>query len=115
LVGLIFTWVRCKTLEWASITRLRGWRERIRTQKCRRKISLLKVAQISGNPAELWTDARLPDLARQVLQVLAAQIEQLEAAVAAIEKQLMAWHKSKFDDARDLFDEAKPMGHAELY
>jgi transposase len=39
-------------------------------------------------------DARLPDLARQVLQVLAAQIEQLEAAVAAIEKQLTAWHKS---------------------
>jgi transposase len=35
-------------------------------------------------------DARLPDLARQV----AAQIEQLDAAVAAIEKQLMAWHKS---------------------
>src|SRR5262249_44883333 len=30
----------------------------------------------------------------QVLQVLAVQIEQLEAAVAAIEKQLMAWHKS---------------------
>jgi transposase len=28
-------------------------------------------------------DARLPDLARQVLEVLAAQIEQLEAAVAA--------------------------------
>ena len=43
---------------------------------------------------ELQGDARLPDLARQVLQVLAAQIEQLEAAVAAIEKQLMAWHKS---------------------
>ena len=39
-------------------------------------------------------DAGLPDLARQVLQVLAVQIEQLEAAVAAIEKQLMAWHKS---------------------
>ena len=39
-------------------------------------------------------DARLPDLARQVLQVLATQIEQLETAVAAIEKQLMAWHKS---------------------
>ena len=39
-------------------------------------------------------DARLPDLARQLLQVLAVQIEQLEAAVAAIEKQLMAWHKS---------------------
>ena len=29
-------------------------------------------------------EARLPDLARQVLQVLAAQIEQLEAAVAAL-------------------------------
>src|SRR4029079_16928987 len=39
-------------------------------------------------------DARLPDLARQVLEVLAAQIEQLEGAVAAVEKQLMAWHKS---------------------
>src|SRR5213595_565053 len=39
-------------------------------------------------------DARLPDLARQVLQVLAAQIEQLDAAVVAIERQLMAWHKS---------------------
>jgi transposase len=39
-------------------------------------------------------DARLPDLARQVLQVLATQIEQIEAAVAAIEKQLMAWHKA---------------------
>jgi transposase len=38
-------------------------------------------------------DAVLPDLARQVLQVLAVQIEQLDAAVAAIEKQLMAWHK----------------------
>jgi transposase len=39
-------------------------------------------------------DARLPALAREVLEVLAAQIEQLEAAVAAIEKQLMAWHKN---------------------
>jgi len=40
------------------------------------------------------SDARLPGLARSVLAVLAAQIEQLEAAVAALEKQLMAWHKS---------------------
>src|SRR6516164_1638522 len=39
-------------------------------------------------------DARLPDAARQVLQVLAAQIEQLETAIAELEKQLMAWHKS---------------------
>jgi transposase len=38
--------------------------------------------------------ARLPDLTRQVPQVLAAQIEQLEAAVAALEKQLIAGHKS---------------------
>src|SRR5437879_12491811 len=36
-------------------------------------------------------DARLPDLARQVLQVLAAPIGQLAAAVAAIEEQLLAW------------------------
>jgi len=40
------------------------------------------------------SDARLPDLARQVLEVLATQVEQLEAAVAALEKQLAAWHKS---------------------
>jgi transposase len=40
------------------------------------------------------SDARLPDLARQVLRVLAAQVEQLQAAVATLEKQLMAWHKS---------------------
>ena len=40
------------------------------------------------------SDARLPDLARQVLEVLADQVEQLEAAVAALEKQLAAWHKS---------------------
>jgi transposase len=39
-------------------------------------------------------DTRLPPLARAVLQVLATQIEQLEAAVASLEKQLMAWHKS---------------------
>jgi len=39
------------------------------------------------------TDTRLPGLARQVLTVLAAQVEQLEAAVAALEKQLMAWHR----------------------
>jgi len=39
-------------------------------------------------------DERLPDLARQVLQVLATQIEQIEASVATLEKQLMAWHKA---------------------
>jgi transposase len=39
-------------------------------------------------------DARLPDLARQVLQVLANQIEQIETAVAALERQLLTWHKT---------------------
>ena len=39
-------------------------------------------------------DRRLPDLARPVLQVLAAQVEMAEAAVAAVEKDLMAWHRS---------------------
>src|SRR5207248_7907143 len=40
------------------------------------------------------SDARLPAAARRVLAVLATQIEQLAAAVAALEKQLAAWHKS---------------------
>jgi transposase len=40
------------------------------------------------------SDARLPDLARKVLRVLAEQVEQLQAAVAAMEQQLTAWHKS---------------------
>src|SRR5438067_8547775 len=31
---------------------------------------------------------------QQVLQVLAAQLEHIEAAIAALEKQLMAWHKT---------------------
>src|SRR5437016_6938825 len=40
------------------------------------------------------SDLRLPDVARQVLQVLSAQLENIEAAIAALEKQLMAWHKA---------------------
>jgi transposase len=39
-------------------------------------------------------DTRLPDVARQVLQVLACQLEQIEAAVTALERQLLAWHKT---------------------
>src|SRR5439155_18979051 len=39
-------------------------------------------------------DTRLPAMARQVLQVLGSQIEQIEAAITALEKQLLAWHKS---------------------
>jgi hypothetical protein len=33
-------------------------------------------------------------VARQVLQVLANQIEQIEATVTALERQLLAWHKT---------------------
>jgi transposase len=40
------------------------------------------------------SDTRLPDLARRVLEVLATQLEQLAAAVAAIEQQLTAWHRT---------------------
>src|ERR1044071_5573705 len=39
-------------------------------------------------------DRRLPALARQVLRVLANQMEQIEAAIVALEKQLLAWHKT---------------------
>src|SRR5215467_4941296 len=39
-------------------------------------------------------DTRLPDVARQVLQVLANQIEPIEAAISALERQLLAWHKT---------------------
>ena len=39
-------------------------------------------------------DTRLPDMARQGLQVLASQLEQIEAAVAALERQLLTWHKT---------------------
>ena len=40
------------------------------------------------------SDTRLPDLARRMLEVLATQLEQLAAAVAAIEQQLTAWHRN---------------------
>src|SRR5256714_12370713 len=39
-------------------------------------------------------DTRLPDAARQVLLVLASQIEQIEAAVTTLERQTLAWHKA---------------------
>jgi transposase len=38
-------------------------------------------------------DTRLPDVARQVLKVLTCQIGQIEAAITALERQLLAWHK----------------------
>jgi transposase len=39
-------------------------------------------------------DTRLPAVARQVLQVLADQIEQNETAITGPERQLLTWHKT---------------------
>jgi Transposase IS116/IS110/IS902 family len=39
-------------------------------------------------------DRRVPNMAREILQVLANQIEQIETAIAALERQLLAWHKT---------------------
>jgi transposase len=39
-------------------------------------------------------DARVPNMARQVLRVMAEQLDDLETRIAAIEAQIMAWHKS---------------------
>src|SRR5258705_8644587 len=40
-------------------------------------------------------DTRLPDVARQVLQVLANQIEQIQTTGAALERPLLAWPNTK--------------------
>lgn len=39
-------------------------------------------------------DERVPAMARQVLRVIAMQLEELETRIAEIETQIMAWHKS---------------------
>ena len=39
-------------------------------------------------------DARVPDMARHVLRVIAEQIDELAARIATIEAQIMAWHKN---------------------
>jgi transposase len=39
-------------------------------------------------------DRRVPDIARQVLRILADQIEALSRLIAATEAQIMAWHKN---------------------
>jgi transposase len=39
-------------------------------------------------------DERVPDMARQVLRVIADQLDDLETRVAAIEVRIMAWHKT---------------------
>ncbi len=38
-------------------------------------------------------DARVPDLARQVLRAIAEQIDQLQARISGIEALIIAWHK----------------------
>ena len=40
------------------------------------------------------TDARIPEAARQVLTVIAGQIDEVEARIAVLEAQVLAWHKS---------------------
>jgi transposase len=40
------------------------------------------------------THTRLPELARQMLGVLAAQLREVAARVRAVEAQLLAWHRS---------------------
>src|SRR6478609_651932 len=39
-------------------------------------------------------DERIPDMARQVLKMITGQIEELQTRIAALETQVLAWHKS---------------------
>jgi transposase len=39
-------------------------------------------------------DGRLPDMARQVLKVIADQLDELQMRIVTIERQVLAWHKS---------------------
>src|SRR3982750_1139655 len=38
-------------------------------------------------------DGRIPDMARQVLKMITGQIEELQTRIAALETQVLAWHK----------------------
>lgn len=40
------------------------------------------------------TDERIPDMARQALKVIAGQLDELQLRIAAINAQVLAWHKS---------------------
>src|SRR2546427_7273360 len=59
----------------------------VAAQGLRNVSQLIAIVRDDGN-------RHLPDVARQVLQVLAAQLERIEAAIAAREKHVMAWHKA---------------------
>jgi transposase len=39
-------------------------------------------------------DERIPDIARQALKMITGQINELQARVAALEMQVLAWHKN---------------------
>ena len=45
-------------------------------------------------------DEHVPDMARQVLRVIAEQIDEIETRIAVIETQIMAWHKNNHDSQR---------------
>ncbi len=44
--------------------------------------------------AHLETEGELPEAARQVLQLLATQLDEAESRVAELDAQIMAWHKA---------------------
>ena len=54
---------------------------------------LHKVAELIAIVRDV-EDERVPDMARQVLRLIAEQIAELDTRIAAIEAQIMAWHKS---------------------
>src|SRR6201993_1794504 len=100
--------VPVKTAEQQAMGLLHRGREQLVRQRTMRVNALrahlaefgIVAAQGLRNVGELIAivrddgDTRLPDVARQVLQVLADQIEQIETAVAGLERQLLAWHKT---------------------
>src|SRR5437588_477976 len=45
-------------------------------------------------------DARVPDIARQVLKVIISQIEEIQTRIAGLEAQVLAWHKSNPNSQR---------------
>ena len=44
--------------------------------------------------ASMQEDRRVPELARQVLQLLAAQLDEVRKRIAEVDTRIMAWHKT---------------------
>ena len=42
----------------------------------------------------MWEDRRVPELARQVLQLLAAQLDEVGRRIAEVDARIMAWHRT---------------------